>query len=170
MIRGLHGLFYTSQPQEMRAFLRDQMQLPHTDVGEGWLVFDLPSADLGVHPIDEAGRPPSGTHDISFYCDDIKGTVAGMTERGVVFSDEIVDQGYGLVTHFMMPGGVKVQLYEPKYTKAPAKKASKPRIRSKPSPKTEKKPKQETKAERKARKKAEKKERKAKKKDAKHKK
>lgn len=49
MIRGLHGLFYTSEPEAMRAFLRDKMQLPWTDVGEGWLIFDLPQADVGVH-------------------------------------------------------------------------------------------------------------------------
>jgi hypothetical protein len=27
MIRGLHGLFYTSEPEAMRAFLRDKMRL-----------------------------------------------------------------------------------------------------------------------------------------------
>jgi hypothetical protein len=129
MIRGLHGLFYTSEPDEMRAFLRDKMKLPHTDVGQGWLIFDLPEADLGVHPVDESGRPPTGTHDISFFCDDIQGTVAGMRERGVVFRDEIQDHGYGLVTHFTAPGEVIVQLYEPRYTKGSAKKAAKPKAK-----------------------------------------
>ncbi len=117
MIRGLHGLFYSSEPEALRAFLRDQLQLPHTDVGEGWLVFDLPEADLGVHPLDESGKPPSGTHDLSFYCDDIKGTVAVLKMRGVEFTQEVEDHGYGFVTYFTMPGNVRVQLYEPKYTK-----------------------------------------------------
>ena len=31
------------------------------------------------------------------------------------FISEIMDQGFGLVTHFIMPGEVKVQLYEPRY-------------------------------------------------------
>ncbi|HEX8699218.1 MAG TPA: hypothetical protein VF815_10310 [Myxococcaceae bacterium] len=65
MIRGLHGLFYSSEPEALRAFLRDRLKLPHTDVGEGWLIFDLPETDLGVHPLDESGKPPSGTHDLS---------------------------------------------------------------------------------------------------------
>lgn len=117
MIRGLHGLFYSSEPEALRAFLRDKLQLPHIDVGEGWLVFDLPEADLGVHPLDESGQPPSGTHDVSFYCDDIQGTVAGLKARGVEFTQEIEDHGYGFVTYLTMPGGVRVQLYEPKYTK-----------------------------------------------------
>ncbi len=125
MIRGLHGLFYSSEPEAMREFLRDKLQLPHTDVGEGWLIFDLPEADLGVHPVDESGKPPSGTHDVSFYCDDIHGTVAGLRARGVEFQGDVADHGYGFVTYFTMPGGVVVQLYEPKYAKRAAT-ASKP--------------------------------------------
>ena len=117
MIRGLHGLFYSSEPEALRAFLRDKLKLPHSDVGEGWLIFDLPEADLGVHPVDESGKPPSGTHDLSFYCDDIQGTVADLKSRGVEFREEIADHGYGFVTHFTMPGGLVVQLYEPKYAK-----------------------------------------------------
>jgi hypothetical protein len=117
MIRGLHGLFYSSEPEAMRSFLRDKLRLPHTDVGEGWLIFDLPEADIGVHPTDESGEPASGTHDVSFYCDDIQGTVAGLRSRGVEFTQEVADHGYGFVTYFNMPGGVRVQLYEPKYQK-----------------------------------------------------
>ena len=59
----------------------------------------------------------SGTHDVSFYCDDIRGTVAELKSRGVRFEDEVSDAGFGFVTTFTMPGNVKVLLYEPKYTK-----------------------------------------------------
>jgi predicted enzyme related to lactoylglutathione lyase len=130
MIRGLHGLIYSSEPEALRAFLRDKLQLPHTDVGEGWLVFDLPEADLGVHPLDESGKPPNGTHDLSFYCDDIKGTVAVLKMRGVEFAQEIEDHGYGFVTYITMPGGVRVQLYEPKYTKRAASSKQAPKGRA----------------------------------------
>jgi hypothetical protein len=54
---------------------------------------------------------------VSFYCDDIERTVAELKGRGVVFDGEIVDQGFGLVTTFTMPDGVKVDLYEPRYAK-----------------------------------------------------
>lgn len=117
MIRGLHGLFYSSKPEATRAFIRDKLKLPYTDTGDGWLIFDLPEGDIGVHPIDESGRPPSGTHDVSFYCDDIYGTVEELRGRGVEFDMEVEDHGYGYVTYFTMPGGVRVQLYEPKYVK-----------------------------------------------------
>ncbi|HXJ57513.1 MAG TPA: VOC family protein [Verrucomicrobiae bacterium] len=117
MIKGVHTMFYSSQPEELRAFLRDKLGFPHTDVGEGWLIFDLPEADMGCHPADPAEGAPPGTHDISFYCDDIQQTVEELQRRGVEFIGGIADHGYGLVTHFKMPGGVEVQLYQPRYSK-----------------------------------------------------
>ena len=69
------------------------------------------------------GRAPiskpedAGDHDISFYCDDIHGTVADMKGRGVEFTADVADHGYGFVTYFKAPGGITVQLYEPKYRK-----------------------------------------------------
>ncbi|MBI2823267.1 MAG: VOC family protein [Planctomycetia bacterium] len=117
MIKGVHTMFYTSQPEALRAFLRDKLGFPSSDVGGGWLIFDLPEADMGCHPSDTADGQPSGTHAISFYCDDIMKTVAELTARGVEFVDEIEDHGYGLVTHFRVPGDFAVQLYQPQYEK-----------------------------------------------------
>ncbi len=117
MIRGVHTMFYSSEPDALRAFIRDKLGFPCTDVGEGWLIFDLPEADMGCHPADEADGAPSGTPHISFYCDDIETTVAELKARGVEFTDEIADHGYGLVTHFKMPGDFAVQLYQPLYAK-----------------------------------------------------
>lgn len=116
MIRGLHAMFYCSKAGELRAFLRDKLGLDATDVGEGWLIFDAPEADLGVHPT-ENGGPPSGTSDISFYCDDIAQTVRELKSRGVEFVHDVEDHGYGLVTRFRVPGGFDIQLYQPKYSK-----------------------------------------------------
>lgn len=113
MIKGMHGMFYSSEPDALRAFLRDKLALPARDVGGGWLIFDLPTCDLGVHPTDFPGSPPSGTHYLSFFTDDIVATVAELKGRGVEFLDEITDLRYGLVIHFEMPGGVKVELYQP---------------------------------------------------------
>ncbi len=117
MIKGIHGLFYSSQPDQLRAFLRDKLQLPFSDVGGGWLIFDFKEGDLGVHPTEGTDGAPSGQHDISFFTDDVAKTVSELKRRGVRFDDEIADHGYGLVTHLTMPGGVRVQLYQPKYKK-----------------------------------------------------
>lgn len=123
MIRGVHTMFYTSQPEALRAFLRDKLGLKAHDVGSGWLIFDLPEADMGCHPVEKEGTeaPPSGTADISFYCDDIHKTVAELTGRGVEFTQDVQNHGYGLVTHFKVPGGFAIQLYQPLYAKGNAR-------------------------------------------------
>ncbi len=123
MIRGVHTMFYSSEPEALRAFLRDKLGLPATDVGGGWLIFDLPEADMGCHPADGAHGAPSGKHDISFYCDDIELTVAQLKAKGVEFTGPVADHGYGLVTYFQVPGGFAVQLYQPKYAKGTAAQA-----------------------------------------------
>ena len=118
MIKGVHTMFYSSQAEAMRAFIRDKLGFSFTDVGEGWLIFNLPEADLGVHPADEGDvHLRAGTHAISFYCEDIAGTVEDLKQKGVEFTMPVEDHGYGLVTFFKMPGGVQVQLYEPHYQK-----------------------------------------------------
>jgi catechol 2,3-dioxygenase-like lactoylglutathione lyase family enzyme len=116
MIRGMHAMFYSSQAEALRAFLKDKLGLVGTDVGGGWLIFDAPEADLGVHPT-EGSDAASGTSDISFYCDDITETVGELRARGVEFTQEIEDHGYGLVTFFKVPGNFKIQLYQPKYAR-----------------------------------------------------
>jgi len=119
MITGVHTMFYSSEPEEFRDFVRDKLGFSFTDVGEGWLIFNLPEADMGCHPAGGEDGKPSGTHDISFYCDDIAETVSQLKQRGVEFTEEVSDQGYGLVTHFKMPGDIIVQLYQPRYVKNP---------------------------------------------------
>ena len=114
MIRGMHAMFYSSEAEALRAFLRDKLKLRHTDIGDGWLIFDPPGADLGVHPT-EAGGLPSGTAEVSFYCDYIQSTVAELKAQGVEFMQGVEDHGYGLVTHFKVPGAFTVQLYQPAY-------------------------------------------------------
>lgn len=117
MIQGVHTMFSSADAAALRAFIRDKLGFPATDVGDGWLIFDLPETDMGRHPAEDADGARPGTHNISFYCDDIERTVVELKERGVEFTGKITDQGFGLVTFFKMPGGVEVQLYEPKYEK-----------------------------------------------------
>ena len=120
MIRGVHTMFYSSEPEALRVFFRDKLGFAAHDVGGGWLIFDLPEADLGCHPADAANGAPSGTPNISFYCDDIAQTVAALQSRGVEFTAPVEDHGYGLVTFFKVPGDFTVQLYQPRYEKKSA--------------------------------------------------
>jgi hypothetical protein len=117
MIKGVHTMFYSSKAKELRTFIKDKLGFSSSDVGDGWLIFDLPEADMGVHPSDPKQGSASGDMDISFYCDDIGQTVEQLKAKGVKFSAGIEDHGYGLVTRFEVPGGFDVQLYQPKYEK-----------------------------------------------------
>jgi hypothetical protein len=105
----LHGLFHTTDPDAARAFLRDKVGLPSFDSGGGWLIFDLPSADLGCHPSD---RP---FHELSFSCDDIDATMTELGARGVRFNEPVRDEEWGRVTSFDIPGGGPVLLYQARY-------------------------------------------------------
>jgi hypothetical protein len=46
---------------------RDKLGLSATDVGGGWLIFDIPSADMGVHPAQAVMGAPSSMHYVSFF-------------------------------------------------------------------------------------------------------
>jgi catechol 2,3-dioxygenase-like lactoylglutathione lyase family enzyme len=117
MIKGVHTMFYSSDAEGLRAFIRDKLGFSATDVGDGWLIFNLPEADMGCHPSNDEDGAPSGTQDISFYCDDIEQTVNELESKGVKFKGPVEDHGYGLVTYFQMPGDFWVQLYQPRYQK-----------------------------------------------------
>ncbi len=67
--------------------------------------------------VDDEQQAPSGTHAISFYCDDIEQTVAELQARGVEFTGPVENHGYGLVTFFRVPGDFTIQLYQPLYRK-----------------------------------------------------
>ena len=120
MITGMHTMFYSSDPDGLRAFFRDKLGLKSHDIGRGWLIFDLPEADLGVHPASEDAEEEgalSGTPDLSFYCDNIHETVDALKAKGVIFKGEVEERSYGAVAFFKVPGDFYVQLYQPKYKK-----------------------------------------------------
>ena len=70
-IIGTHVLLYTSEPEALRATLRDVFGFKHVDAGEGWLIFALPPAELGVHPAEGPTHESGVRHQLTFMCDDI---------------------------------------------------------------------------------------------------
>ena len=114
-INGLHGLLYTSEPDKLRAMLRDVFGFKHVDAGGGWLIFAMPPAELGVHP-DEGENYESGIrHQLTFMCDNIGKTVAELRAKGVTVVGDPKDEGYGITTMLHLPGGCEVMLYEPRH-------------------------------------------------------
>lgn len=102
-------LIYTSEPEALRAVFRDVFGWRHVDDGEGWLIFALPPAEIGVHP----GDTPR--HQFSLMCDDIAATVAELRSKGIEFQGEPEEMGYGINTTMLLPGGAEIQLYEPRH-------------------------------------------------------
>ena len=117
-IIGTHALFYTPEPEALRAMLRDVFGFPHVDAGDGWLIFRLPPAELGVHPAEGAKVESGGRHQLAFMCDDIHATVRDLRARGVSVQGEPKEEGFGVTVMLRLPGGVEAMLYEPRHAMA----------------------------------------------------
>ena len=109
-ITGAHVLLYTSRPEELRACLRDALGWSHVDAGDGWLIFALPRAELGVHPSEGSTR-----HELSLTCDDVAVTKAELEAKGIAFRGQPEDMGFGIGVTMLLPGGVEMLLYEPRH-------------------------------------------------------
>jgi hypothetical protein len=111
MIIGAHSIIYSTKPDADRAFLRDVFGMPNVDVGDGWLIFGLPPAEVAVHP--------SGKND-----DDVQAFMAEMKERRVACG-AVHDQGWGVLTHVTLPGGGSLGVYQPRHARPRAMTAAK---------------------------------------------
>ncbi len=117
-ITGAHVLLYTSEPEAVRAVLRDVFGWDHVDAGDGWLIFALPAAELGVHPAEGPTFGSGVRHQLSLMCDDIGATIAELGEKGVEVRGDPQDEGWGITSTIVLPGGLDVMLYEPRHPTA----------------------------------------------------
>ena len=113
MILGAHVILHSTDAEADRAFLRDLLDLPAVDAGGGWLITQLPPAEVAVHP---AGS--SGAVELHLVCDDVERTVAELTARGVPAEGGISEQSWGRITTIPLPGGGRVGLYEARHPTA----------------------------------------------------
>ncbi len=111
MMNGAHVIVYSADADADRAFLRDVLELPHVDVGHGWLIFGLPPSEVAVHPSDR-----NAVHEFYLMCDDIEAFVAKMKERDVACGP-VQDRGWGLLSELSLPGGGKLGVYEPRHAR-----------------------------------------------------
>ena len=112
-ITAAHVLLYTPEAERLRAQLRDVFGWSHVDAGNGWLIFALPPAEIGVHPSEGETH-----HEFWLLCDDIRSTVAELREKGVEIAGEPEERGFGVVVKLVLAGGVEVGLYEPRHETA----------------------------------------------------
>jgi predicted enzyme related to lactoylglutathione lyase len=112
MINGMHALVYSTDAEADRAFLRDVLGWSFVEDHPGWLIFALPPAEVGVHPLGPGEQPK---HELFLMCDDVHATVRELTGKGATFAGDIQDAGFGLLTTLVLPSGGRIGLYEPRH-------------------------------------------------------
>jgi predicted enzyme related to lactoylglutathione lyase len=113
MIRGAHVILYSTDADADRAFLQELLGLAAVDAGGGWLILQLPPAEVAVHPADT-----SGATELYLVCDDIEETVADLEQRGIAVDGPITDQGWGRLATVPLPGGGRLGVYEARHPTA----------------------------------------------------
>jgi glyoxalase/bleomycin resistance protein/dioxygenase superfamily protein len=122
MITGAHFLFYSKNPEADRAFFRDVLGFCSVDVGEGWLIFALPPAEAGIHPLDgefshgHAGQELMGAV-LYLMCDDLEASMARLKQKNIQCT-EVQTAGWGIVTTIPLPSGGHIGLYQPRHATA----------------------------------------------------
>jgi len=94
MITGSHVIIYSTDADADRAFFRDVLKLPNVDVGDGWLIFAMPPAELGIHPSENNGK-----HEFYLMCDDLKDFISTMKAAGVSCSSPLSEPWGEMVDH-----------------------------------------------------------------------
>jgi hypothetical protein len=124
-INGAHVIVYSNNVEADREFFSDVLDLPHVDVGGGWLIFGLPPSEVAVHPAESNDK-----HELYLMCDDIEAFMADMGQRNIACS-EVQDQGWGLLSHVILPGGGKLGVYQPRHARPEPVGGAPPRARAK---------------------------------------
>jgi catechol 2,3-dioxygenase-like lactoylglutathione lyase family enzyme len=114
VIAGVHALLYVDDANAARAFFRDVLEFGNVDSGEGWLIFALPPAELGIHPGPGWGRAV-GDHELFLMCHDLERTMAELKAKGIEFASPVEDEEWGRSIRFRIPGGGEMGVYEPKH-------------------------------------------------------
>ena len=110
MFNGAHVIVYSQDADADRAFIRDTLGFAGVDAGGGWLIYKLPPAEIAVHPTDGEAR-----HEFYLTCDNIENLLAEFTLKGIEISQEVSDQGWGLLASIRLPSGADLALYEPRH-------------------------------------------------------
>jgi len=111
VINGAHVIIYSKNAEADRGVLRDVLGLPFVDVGDGWLIFGLPPAEVAIHPSED-----DDSHELYLMCADVRKFVTAAASHGLSCS-EVMDRGWGLLTQLTLPGGGTVGVYQPRHAR-----------------------------------------------------
>ena len=109
MNNGDYSINYNKSPDGDCAFLCDVVKLPNCDIGDEWLIFGIPPAEVRGHP-----STKNDVHEIYFMRDDVEALVAEM-KRHKIFCIEAQNAGCSLLTHLDLPCGGKLGIYQPRH-------------------------------------------------------
>jgi hypothetical protein len=123
MITGAHFLLYSKNPEADRKFFRDILQFRAVDAGEGWLIFALPPAEMGIHPSSEGFAQLHAEHNLLgtvlyLMCDDLPSFVKSLQAKNVQCT-EVETAGWGIKTTIKLPSGGEIGLYQPRHPLVP---------------------------------------------------
>ena len=107
MLTGAHVVIYSRDAEADRRFFAKTLGFRSVDAGQGWLIFELPAAEVAFHPHDNNNQ-----HEMFFVCDNLKTQMAALEKKGVHFG-EIGQERWGIRTTISLPGGGKIGLYQP---------------------------------------------------------
>jgi hypothetical protein len=117
MIAGTHFLLYSKDPEADRAFFKTVLEFSSIDLGDGWLIFALPPAELAVHPGDgefvqmHAEHPMLGGL-LYLMCDDLGSVIGLLKSKGVACANPVKAE-WGISTSVRLPSGGEIGLYQP---------------------------------------------------------
>ncbi len=122
MIKAVHTLIYSDDPEATRAFLRDVLRWPHVEDSDSepdWPIFRTGPSEMAVHPTGGTWEGQSYSHprhhSISLMCDDIEATKAELEGRGAEFAGGVEDHGFGLGLMLKVPGADDILVYQPRH-------------------------------------------------------
>jgi len=111
MINGAHIVISSVDPKADRIFFKNILKLPNVDVGEGWIIFGLPPAEIAIHPSSK-----NNVHEFYLMCENIEKFIHEMAKHNIRCS-KVRDQGWGLLSQITLPGGGELGVYEPRHAR-----------------------------------------------------
>jgi len=107
MIVGCHSIIYSKDAQKDSDFIKRVFKFPYIDVGDGWLIFKLPPAEVAVHPSERNNK-----QELYLLCDDIAETMAQMKKLKIECTP-VRKQSWGALTSIRLPSGALLKMYQP---------------------------------------------------------
>ena len=122
MIIGTHFLLYSRDAEADRAFFRDILGFSSVNVGGGWLIFAMPPAEAGIHPLEGKFSQQHAGHELLgavlyLMCDDLDAEIALLKKKKVTCTD-IQAAEWGRSSTIKLPSGGHIGLYQPSHPTA----------------------------------------------------